>query len=374
MNTGSPAQRASVRRCTRCVMPASVPHADFDDEGVCASCRRGFPRYEPRGDDALRQFLEPFRGVGSTVDCLVAVSGGKDSCYAATLMKRTFGLRVEAFTYEHAGLTDYARENTRRCCDALDIPHHMVSLPRDLHRRSFAAFFSTWLTHESPLGAAMTCAACKHLHLLGLQLAHRRRIPLIVWAACPAEVPPFIPTRPANASDSKRGGTLALAKTLAAELLRNGGFRWNFLRYANVCLPGCLAFEPDGIYPRYRYKSVQQLRVFDYHPWNPQRISETVKSWGWGVPTGIEVEWHSDCLFDVYKEYMFQKTYGCSYTDAYLSNQIRLGFLSREEAARQLEASKTYFARQVTENLAAIGLPHLKAQIDASCFAVDRPI
>jgi glucosamine--fructose-6-phosphate aminotransferase (isomerizing) len=355
-------------------MPASVPHSDFDADGVCVWCRQGFPRYEPLGDEALRRYLEPFHGAGTTADCLVAVSGGKDSRYAAALMKRKFGLRVEAFTYEHAGLTLHARENARRCCAALDIPLHIVSLPRDLHQRSFAAFFTHWLERESLLGAAMVCVACKHLHLLGLQLAHRRRIPLIVWAACPAEVPPFIPSRPAQAADSKRSGMLALAKTLASELLHDRGFRRNFLRYAGVCVPGCLAFEPDGLYPRHRYPSVRQLRLFDYHPWNPARISEVVKACDWSVPPEIEVEWHSDCLFNVYKEYMFQKSLGCSYTDAYLSNQIRLGFLSREEANRQLQAAKAYFARQSTENLAALGLQHLKTQIDVSCFAVDCTI
>ena len=92
---------------------------------------------------------------------------------------------------------------------------------------------------------------------------------------------------------------------------------------------------------------------------------------GWKVPETVKVEWHSDCLYNVLKEYMFQSMFLASYTDAFLSNQVRHGILAREEGRRQLLASKSWFAERITQVLPAMGLSDLRERIDTSCFDVD---
>ena len=72
-------QRRKVKRCNRCLMPDSLPSAGFDDAGVCRWCRNGFPNYEPLGEAALAAVLAEHRGGSGSADCLVGVSGGKDS-------------------------------------------------------------------------------------------------------------------------------------------------------------------------------------------------------------------------------------------------------------------------------------------------------
>lgn len=79
-----------IRYCTRCVMPETKPDLRLDEEGVCNACRN----YERRGQidwDARRAelegLLERYRKKGSTnYDCIIPVSGGKDSTYQVLKM------------------------------------------------------------------------------------------------------------------------------------------------------------------------------------------------------------------------------------------------------------------------------------------------
>lgn len=74
-----------IRYCRRCVMPETKPDLRLDDEGICNACR-SFER-RAQVDWAARE--REFRAIldrhrsrdGSNYDCIVPVSGGKDSTY-----------------------------------------------------------------------------------------------------------------------------------------------------------------------------------------------------------------------------------------------------------------------------------------------------
>ena len=121
-----------------------------------------------------------------------------------------------------------------------------------------------------------------------------------------------------------------------------------------------------------RYRSVQQVQYFDYERWDGDAIRATIqRELSWAPPGESQPDWHSDCLFNVFKEYMFQVMYGASYTDAFLSNQIRAGLITRERAYRELLETKSHYARALPEAIEAARLGHLRKRIDAECFAVE---
>lgn len=358
-------------RCAKCVLPSSLPGSDFDADGVCSWCRSGFPNYAPKGRAALETFLAENLRNDSAADCMVGIRGGKDSSYVVMQMKRQFGLRVEAFTYAHDGLTDFALENAKRVCQTMHVPHHVVSLPDHEHLKSFRAFFQAWLKGEDPVAAAMTCVACKHLHILGTKLAKERNIPVVVWSLCPLETPPFIPTQARGTGKAASSGMIGLAGTLAKSALTEPAFLRGLASHFPTCLFGCLAFRPDSGYLQRRYPSVKHVHYFEYMAWNGQEIVAALKEeTGWGVPPHIKSDWHSDCVFNVFKEFMFQKMLGASYTDAFLSNQIRHGLLTREQAWPELVRSKRYYSEALPKALEILGLPHLLPQCDRTCFDI----
>lgn len=100
--------------CKRCVMPSTKPDLHLDAEGVCNACRA----YENRKTvdwDAryveLQGILERYRKRdGSNWDCIVPVSGGKDSTYQVVRMLQ-MGLNPLCVTSTTCDLSDIGRAN-----------------------------------------------------------------------------------------------------------------------------------------------------------------------------------------------------------------------------------------------------------------------
>ena len=100
--------------CRRCVMPDTKPDLQLDAEGVCNACRS----YERRKDvdwdqrhDELVRLLEKYRRPGGeNWDCIVPVSGGKDSTYQVVRMLQ-YGLNPLCVTSTTCDLSAIGRAN-----------------------------------------------------------------------------------------------------------------------------------------------------------------------------------------------------------------------------------------------------------------------
>jgi N-acetyl sugar amidotransferase len=118
--------------CRRCVMsnqrPASIPefahttdrrgarYLHIDAGGVCDACRYA-ERKEQIDWDArereLRQLLDRHRRDDGQYDCVVPGSGGKDSAYAAHVLKYRYGMHPLTVTWPPILYTDYGWCNFR---------------------------------------------------------------------------------------------------------------------------------------------------------------------------------------------------------------------------------------------------------------------
>ncbi|MGH3992077.1 MAG: N-acetyl sugar amidotransferase, partial [Pseudonocardiaceae bacterium] len=107
-----------VKFCTRCVISNQRPNSAveyehtrstrkvtirFDDEGVCDACRFAeFKRtridWDARGR-ALEELCDRYRRSDGGYDCLVPGSGGKDSFYAAHVLKHQYGMHPLTVTW-----------------------------------------------------------------------------------------------------------------------------------------------------------------------------------------------------------------------------------------------------------------------------------
>jgi N-acetyl sugar amidotransferase len=100
--------------CKHCVMPDTKPDLQLDDEGVCNACRSYEMRKEVDWDlrhKELLQVLEKYRRPdGSNWDCIVPVSGGKDSTYQVVRMLQ-LGLNPLCVTSTTCDLSELGRKN-----------------------------------------------------------------------------------------------------------------------------------------------------------------------------------------------------------------------------------------------------------------------
>jgi len=99
--------------CKRCVMPSTKPDLHIDEDAICNACRAYENRknidYEERNVE-LTAILEKYRGRGKNWDCIVPVSGGKDSTYQVVRMLQ-MGLRPLCVTATTCDLSEIGRKN-----------------------------------------------------------------------------------------------------------------------------------------------------------------------------------------------------------------------------------------------------------------------
>lgn len=110
-------------------MDTSDPHIQFDANGVCEYCRNFDETIKPNWDtgaggaQALTQLADRIKadGHGKDFDCIIGLSGGLDSSYAAYVAKEKMGLRPLLFHVDAGWNTDQAVGNIEKLVDGLGL-------------------------------------------------------------------------------------------------------------------------------------------------------------------------------------------------------------------------------------------------------------
>lgn len=110
-------------------MDASDPNIRFDAEGRCDYCRNFDTEINPnwhtdaRGSAELSRLASKIQaeGKGKDFDCIIGLSGGLDSSYAAYVAKEKMGLRPLLFHVDAGWNTDQAVGNIEKLVDGLGL-------------------------------------------------------------------------------------------------------------------------------------------------------------------------------------------------------------------------------------------------------------
>jgi len=187
-----------MRRCTQCLLPENYPGVRFQEEGRCTYCTRYEAKQkrakDPSGRSQRRKaklhqsfesYLKATRQKG-TYDCLIGLSGGKDSTYLVKLFQETYGLKVLTYTCDTGFLSDVARENIASVVEKLGVAHIWCKPPPDIYRRLYASL----VMRPSRKGAVRTvCPKCFALTMLvALKLSVERMIPMVVYGLSPGQL------------------------------------------------------------------------------------------------------------------------------------------------------------------------------------------
>ena len=123
------------KQCSRCVMDTTDPDIKFDENGYCNHCvdflaRRALHNY--RGEQSDKELVALFSemkkaGQGKKYDCILGISGGVDSSYAAYLAKQN-GLRVLGVHLDNGWNSEEAVLNIKNIAKKLDIDYESYVL------------------------------------------------------------------------------------------------------------------------------------------------------------------------------------------------------------------------------------------------------
>ena len=169
-------------KCARCLLPADFRSVQFDENGVCNYCHdyRALSDLTntPQRHQELVRILEEAQGkVGTSYDCIVCLSGGKDSTYLLDLLKEKYSLSIISVTVDTGFLSDIAKDNIKKTISNLQADHVFLKAPPeilDIYRYGF--------THPGKSGVERdVCDLCDSIIRKEIvQFAVSNNIPLIV--------------------------------------------------------------------------------------------------------------------------------------------------------------------------------------------------
>jgi glucosamine--fructose-6-phosphate aminotransferase (isomerizing) len=319
----------TTRRCTKCILPETMPYIHFDKDGVCNYCRNYKPRNRPRPNTEIFNLILPYRRAEGN-DCIVPFSGGRDSCYALHLIKNELGMRPITYTYDWGMVTDLGRRNISRMCAELGVENIIIADNIAKKRRNIAKNLSAWLKAPNLGMVSILTAGDKHFFRYVETVKKQTGISLNLWGVNPLEVTHF------------KSGFLGVPPDFEEKTVYSNGaikqLRYQWLRFkAMTCSPGyfnsSLWDTLSGEYYRSFTKKNDYYHVFDYWRWDEKKIDSTlVNCYGWETAPDTKTTWRiGDGTAAIYN-YIYYTVAGFTEHDTFRSNQIREGDLSRSEA------------------------------------------
>jgi len=102
-----------IKYCQCCLLPETKPDLWFDSEGVCSACLNYQSRVQvdwKKRYEELNAILARYRSNGTNWDCIVPVSGGKDSTYQVIRLLE-LGMNPLCITATTCDLSEIGKNN-----------------------------------------------------------------------------------------------------------------------------------------------------------------------------------------------------------------------------------------------------------------------
>jgi hypothetical protein len=341
-----------INRCNKCILPNSCDLIPFDSDGTCILCKSAeaakAQTEEKKFDEKeLLDHIERIRrkGKGRPYDCVVGVSGGRDSTWLIHLLTQKHRLRCLAVYYRTPFTSNTVDQNIRRIVKQLGADFEEIQLSREYHRRIAREMILLWKKKQHRLIINMACAPCKLLNREIYRITARHNVPTIIYGTNIYEA---VQIAAGVSQKQVLVGKSTQVFTLTNKLRRTFSLLWNGIKllctspalwkYLFLGIKSSVMYiSPHTFYLALRYRGIETFDYFYGGQWNESECEKALQELGWQRPPGCNTSWKADCCFAEIKNVLFQKTIGITYADAFFSNMVRAGVLSREDAIRRVQ-------------------------------------
>jgi len=317
-----------LRRCKKCILPETYPFIEFDDQGVCNYCH-GYRKISVAGRPALESFLEKYRRKNNEPDIIVSFSGGRDSSYALHYFKTELKMNPIAYSYDWGMITDLGRRNQARLCGKLGVEHILVSADIKKKREYVRRNVEAWLKKPDLGMIPLFMAGDKQFFYYANKLVKQTGINLLTMAENQLERAPtkagFIGVK--NDNTNKPGYHLTLSQKMT---IASYYFKQYLLNpsYINISLLDTL-----GAYLSYYFIPQNYLYLFNYIKWDEHDLISTLRNeYDWEIAEDTRSTWRIGDGTASFYNYIYYLVAGFTEIDAFRSNQIREGQITREQA------------------------------------------
>ncbi|NTW49197.1 MAG: hypothetical protein HGB19_05590 [Chlorobiales bacterium] len=325
-----------MKRCSKCILPANYPGIVFDKHGVCSHCNT-HQAYTYLGGEVLKNHILAHAKTKpqSNYHCGVGFSGGRDSSYLLYYLSHVLNLKVVAFTIDNGFIPEETFSNIKNITRLLGVDLAIVR--RDQAQKLIKHHISTWC-HEPSVGMVPAlCVGCRSGLAEGLYtLAVKHDVPVFISGSTPFEGHGYKTNLMRHNPNSRSKSSLMLGYSL--EIVKNP--KWA------LHLPSLTTqFNEFRSFFGGRYLNKMAERgtkvispYFQYIRWEEKEIVSTLENrLNWKKNSMVKSTWRGDCDVALLKLYLYKHILGFNDKDDGLSDLIRDGQLSREEALNRIE-------------------------------------
>ncbi len=168
----------NIRYCKKCLFPETKPDLFFNESGVCSACVASEEKnmgidWNQRAKE-FQEIVDFYKNPEGEIgwDCIVPVSGGKDSTYQAYFMKYVCGLNPLCICFETTCATDLGQRNLDNLSKmGMDVIHFKKNYP--VYQKMVVESFKRvgdemWPNHIG-------------IFTIPVMFAVKFNIPLIIW-------------------------------------------------------------------------------------------------------------------------------------------------------------------------------------------------
>lgn len=349
--------KPKLKRCTKCILPETMPYIRFDDKGVCNYCNNYKLRNVPRPKEELLKLVEPYRRNGAD-DCIVPFSGGRDSCFGLHLIVKELKMKPITYTYDWGMVTDLGRRNISRMCAEMGVENIIVADDITKKRKYIEMNLKAWLKSPHLGMISILTAGDKHFFRHVETIKQQTGIGLNLWGVNPLEVTHF------------KSGFLGVPPDFEEERVYSHGamkqLRYQYLRMkAMMKSPGyfnrSLWDTLSGEYYRSFTEKSDYYHIFDFFRWDETEIDQTLATYDWELAPDTTTTWRIGDGTAAFYNYIYYVVAGFTEHDTFRSNQIREGQMTREKALELVEDENQPRYQNIRWYLDAVGIDFKEA-------------
>jgi len=317
-----------MRYCKRCVLPDTRPGIKFDENGICYACLAAEKKKAIDWDkrmEELKVLCDKHRGCnGDYYDCIIAVSGGKDSHFQVYIMKEVMKMNPLLVSVDNFSWTNAGRHNFFNIRDAFDCDCISLNLSpntaRKLFRKAFDKFGSpTWFWDRA-------------VYVYPIRMAINMKIPFIIYG---------------ENINYEYGGAQTKETPSALDQINNNvakTFDWNeWIGDGDVTMKNlnfCIYPSQEEI----KNACLEPVYLSYFMPWDGYKNMEIAKKWGFKT---LEGEWCREGFIEDFDQidaigylvhaWMKYPKFGHARATDVACYWIRTGRISREEGVKLVQ-------------------------------------
>ena len=335
-------------RCINCVLPTNAIGIKFDNNNSCELCSsmEELPHnYNLDNKEEIEKYIEDIRELGKNkpYDCLVGLSGGRDSSYLLYLLVKKHNLRCMAAYHRTPYTPDEIDESVRALTKKLNVPLVQMDISTKKHQSFARRMMILWIDKKESIFANLACAPCKQHNYEVYRVAKKHNISYIVFGGNKLETFHVGAGQSTKLKTKNTKQFSSLQRLKQSLIVGNRGFSL-LLKHPKLIFDFPILFKASILYLnnsttylRTLYSDIKMLDYYYVAGYNEQKVINFLSDIGWKMPSNCNSTWRADCSFNEIKNYVFKREKGVTYVDAYLSNSIRANVLTRGEALKRVE-------------------------------------